>query len=104
MHRYALANVSRRRGGMDSAVELPGGERVHRIQTGKEPPAGQDFALSMAHAPPRAQAFEQHRREHGVAVLAALALLHTQGHAFAVDVADLQRNHLAGAQTCTVGH
>jgi len=39
-----------------------------------------------------------------VAVFAAFALLDANDHAFAVDVADLERDHLGGAQTRSVGH
>src|SRR2546425_10944386 len=43
-------------------------------------------------------------RQHDVAVFAALALLHADDHAFAVDVADLERDHLGGAQARPIGH
>jgi AcrB/AcrD/AcrF family protein len=38
-----------------------------------------------------------------VTILAAFALLDTQDHALTIDVTDLQRDHLAGTQSCTVG-
>ena len=44
------------------------------------------------------------RREHDVAVLAALALLDADDHALAVDVGDLERDHLGGAQARAIGH
>ena len=62
------------------------------------------LALRMGVAPPRAQALEQQRRQHGVAILVALALFNAQDHALAVDIADLQRNDFAGTQSRTVGH
>jgi hypothetical protein len=37
------------------------------------------------------------RRQHDVAVLAAFALLDADNHALAVDVGDLERDHLGGA-------
>ena len=40
--------------------------------------------------PVRSQDIEQPRREHHVPVLAILALVHTDDHALAVDVGDLQ--------------
>ena len=83
---------------MDGAVELPRGERIRRIHAGEQPAAGQHLALGVGDAPPGAQALQQHRDEHGVAVLAALALFHPQRHALAVDVADLQGDDFAGAQ------
>ena len=43
----------------------------------------------MAQSPPGPQPLQQHRAEHGVAILATLALFHAQGHALAVDVTDL---------------
>ena len=41
------------------------------------------------HPPPHTQTLVQHRREHCVAVAAALALLDAQRHAVTVDVGDL---------------
>ena len=58
----------------------------------------------MSGAPPGAQALEQHRREHGVAILATLALLDAQRHAPTVDVAHLECHHLARAQPSAVSH
>ena len=55
-------------------------------------------------APPRAQQPEQGCREHHVAVLAPFALIHTDHHALAVDVLDLERHHLRGAQSGPIGH
>ena len=46
-----------------------------------------------------AQQREQMRRQHDVAVFAALALLDADDHVLTVDVADLQRDHFGGAQT-----
>jgi len=50
----------------------------------------------MSKLPPGTQAFQQHRRQHGVAILTAFALFDAQRHALAIGVADLQRHHLAG--------
>src|SRR3982074_2810408 len=69
-----------------------------------QPPSSiRPCACATRHAPPDTQAFKQHRREHGVTILAALALFNAQGHALAVDIADLQRHHFTGAQAGTVG-
>ena len=68
------------------------------LRPGNSHPPGSILPCGMGDAPPRAQPLQQHRREHGVAILAALALLDAQRHALAVDVADLQRDDLAGAQ------
>ena len=88
---------------MHGAVQLPRAQRIDRIQAGKQPPAVEHLALGTGDPPPGAQPLEQHRREHGVAILVALALLDAQGHALAVDVTDLQRDHFAGAKSGAVG-
>lgn len=104
VHRDRLIDSRRRGGSMDRPVELPRGHRIGRIEAGEEPPVWQDLALGMGHPSPGTQLLEQHRREHGVAILAALALLDAQRHALAVDVADLQRDDLACTQPRTIGH
>jgi hypothetical protein len=53
--------------------------------------------------PPGAQQREQLGREHRVAIPAALALLDPQHHARAVDVADLECDHLGDAQPGAIG-
>ena len=102
VHRYALVDLRGFGGGVNSPIELTRGHRIHRIEAGKQPAAGQYLALGVAQSPPAAQPLQQYGREHGVAILVALALLHAQHHAFAVDVAHLQRDHLAGAQSCAI--
>jgi hypothetical protein len=62
---------------------------------GEQPAARQHLALGMGYSPPGAQPLQQQGTEHGVAVLAALALLDAQRHALAVDIADLERHDLA---------
>ena len=47
---------------------------------------------------------KQMRRQHHVAVFTAFALLDANDHALAVDVADLERDHLGGAQTRAISH
>src|SRR5882672_8977540 len=54
--------------------------------------------------PPGPQQVEQARREHDVTVLAAFALLDANDHLLAVDVGDLERDDLGGAQAGAVGH
>ena len=48
--------------------------------------------------------FEQMWRQHHVTVFTAFALLDADDHTLAVDVADLERDHLGGAQTRAVSH
>jgi hypothetical protein len=104
VHRDPLVQLGVGRGGMHGAVELPGAHRVNDVLTGEQPAAVEHLALGTGHAPPSAQPLEQHRREHGIAIPAPLALLDAQGHALAVDVTDLEAHHLARAQPGTVGH
>ena len=75
MHRHALVDARCDRSGMYRSVQLPRGQGIDRILAGKQPPALEHLALRMGVAPPRAQALEQQRRQHGVAILVALALL-----------------------------
>src|SRR5215469_8382992 len=58
--------------------------------TGKQPSPRQQHAQVSALPPPGAQQLEQLRRQHGVAVLAALSLLDAQQHALGVDIANLE--------------
>src|ERR1700681_2479034 len=44
------------------------------------------------------------RRQHHVAVFAALTLFHADNHELAVDIADLERDHFGSAQTRPIGH
>src|SRR5262249_40975661 len=80
------------------AVEMPRPNWQERMPGGKQP------ALRSALPPPRAQHFEQPWREHGVAVLAALALLDPDQHALAVNVRDRQGDHFGGAQPGPIGN
>src|SRR5262249_19035938 len=52
--------------------------------------------------PPLAQQIERLRRQHYVAVLAAFGLLNANDLLRAVDVFDLQPDHLAGTQAATI--
>ena len=96
--RHALVDLGHLGCGMAGAVELACRERVAPVPPGKQP------ALWPRRLPPGAQQFEQMRREHHVAVLAALALLDADHHALAVDVGHLQRDHLGDAQARAIGH
>ena len=85
------------RGRMEGAVELARGERVDRVLAGKEPDQGP------RDPPPVAQEFEQLRREHRIAILAALALLDADEHALRVDIADLERHDFRHPQPSAIG-
>ena len=84
--------------GMAGAIELARRHRLHAVAPWKQP------ALRSCRPPPGTQQFEQMRRQHHVAVFAAFALLDANDHALAVDVGDLERDHLAGAQACAISH
>ena len=78
-------------------VELARRHGLERIAAWEQP------SLWRRNAPPVAQKFKQHRGEHRVAILAALALLDPQQHALRVDVGHLQRGDLRHAQARTIG-
>jgi len=84
--------------GVAGAIELARGHRLRRIAARKQPTPGP------RRPPPGAQQIEQARREHDVTVLAAFALLDANDHLLAVDVGDLERDHLGGAQAGALGH
>src|SRR5215467_6173496 len=98
VERYALVDLGHLSCCMASAIELAHREMVDPVLSGKQP------SLRPCCPPPGAQQFEQMRRQHHVAVFVALALLHTDEHALAVDVADLERNHFGSPQARPIGH
>jgi len=81
MWRDPLVDAGGGSGQVHGAVELARGHVVGGVQAREQPTAVPDLALSVAKPPPGAQPLQQHRAEHGVAILAALALLDAQGHA-----------------------
>src|SRR6516225_1255476 len=103
MRRHSLLDPGRFGRGMDGAVELAGRERLDWAAARKQPAARQQHAQAPPLPPPGAQYFEQLRRQHGVAVLATLALLDSQHHALGIDVADLERYNLGDAQPSAIG-
>src|SRR5271156_3670659 len=103
VRRHPLLDPSDLGGGVDGATELAGRQRLARIAAGKQPASRQQRAELPPLPPPLTQQFEQPRRQHGVAILAALALLDPQQHALGVDVADVERDHLGDAQPGAIG-
>src|SRR5277367_33733 len=96
--RDALGDSRRSRRGGNGATELPSRHRVDRVEPREQPtPWGRDL-------PPVAQQLQQLRGEHDKAILLPLALLDAQQHALAVDIRDLQPDHLGYAQTGPIGH
>ena len=74
---------------MEGPAELAGGERIDRLLAREQPAAGQHHPVVAPGPPPGAQQIEQEGRQHGIAVLAPLALLDADHLALAVDVAEL---------------
>jgi hypothetical protein len=93
-----LLDVGHMDRGMAGAVELARRHRLHRITARKQP------APWVSCLPPGAQKREEVRRQHDIAIFAALALLDADQHALAVNVGDLERNYFRGAQTRSIGH
>src|ERR1700674_4225412 len=80
--------------------------RVDIGLTGSRPgnsQASTSSALRPSDPVPVAQKVEQHRGEHRLAILAALALLDAQHHPLRVDIGDLERNDLGDAQSGAIG-
>src|SRR3712207_5789224 len=103
VRRHALLDPGGVGRGVDGAVHLTGRQRRDRIAAREQPALRQHQAAAASLAPPGAQELEQVRRQHGMAVLAALALLDPDQHARAVDVAHLERHDLGDAQSGAVG-
>ena len=97
VRRHRLVDPGRLRGRMAGAGELTRGDRLERIAAREQP------APRAASQPPIAQQVEQPRRQHRVAVLAALALLDPDHHSRAVDIAHLERNDFGHPQTRPIG-
>ncbi len=74
---------------MEGPAELAGGERIDRVPAGEQPAPGQHHPALVPGPPPGAQQIEQGCRQHGIAVLAPLALVDPDHLALAVDVGEL---------------
>ena len=79
---------------MDSSLELAGRNGLKKVLSAEQPALGQHDTAPLALAPPEPQQFQQLRQQHGIAVLASLALLDPDQHVRAVDVADLEGRYL----------
>src|SRR5712691_4916015 len=105
MERYALADSGRLGRLMEQAVELAGCHRLTGPLAWKQPAllhGSCGIETPPARLPPLAQQVERVGRQHDVAVLAALGLLDPNDLLRAVDVLDLQPDHLAGAQAAAI--
>src|ERR1700720_2573353 len=82
-----------------------GGLGLPRPRLGKTPrffPGGSPIVPRRARLPPLPQQIERLRRQHDIAVLAALGLLDANDLLRAVDMLDLEPHHLAGAQPAAI--
>src|SRR5437879_12015104 len=105
MERYALADSGRIGRLMEQAVELAGCHRLAGPLAWKQPAllhGSCGIETPPARLPPLPQQVERVGRQHDIAVLAALGLLDPNDLLRAVDVLDLQPDHLAGAQAAAV--
>src|SRR6202051_4406037 len=105
MERYALADSGRVGRLMEQAVELAGCHRLTGPLAWKQPAllhGSCGIKTPPARLPPLAQQVERVGRQHDIAVLAALGLLDPNDVLCAVDVLDLQPDHLAGAQAAAI--
>ena len=75
MQGHRLADASRLPGVMEGPAELAGGEWIDRLLAGEQPAPGQHHPPFVPGPPPGAKQIEQGGRQHGIAVLAPLALL-----------------------------
>ena len=104
MHGDALIDVRGLRSLVHRAVQLPGAQRIHRIEAREQIAAGQHLALGPCVAPPGAQSLEQDLGQQRVAILLPFAFLHAQKHPLAVNVADLQCDNFAHSKSGAIGH
>src|ERR1700730_2794065 len=105
MERYALADSGRIGRLMKQAVELAGCHRLTGPLAWKQPAllhGSCGIETPPARLPPLAQQVERVGRQHDIAVLAALGLLDPNDLLRAVNVLDLQPDHLGGAQATAI--
>src|SRR6266851_3177493 len=105
MQRHALLDPGRVGRLMEQTAQLAGGHRLAGLAARKQPAflKGRCGIITRwARLPPLAQQIERLRRQHDIAVLAALGLLDTNDLLRAVDMLDLQPHYLAGAQAAAI--
>ena len=105
VQRHALPDPGRIGRLMEQAVELAGRHRLAAPEAGKQPTFFQGRSRIVprrARLPPLPQQSERLGRQHDIAVLAALGLLDANDLLRAVDMLDLEPDHLAGAQPAAI--
>jgi len=92
VRRHLFGKASRSAGGPAGGMQRGRFERPFLVAAGKQP------ALRAGKPPVAAQNPQQLRRQHDIAVLAALAVLDPDHHPAAVNVGDLEHHHFRHAQ------
>jgi len=87
---------------LDTYLVAP--KTLKRLRSGPSGVFIDDFANGLERAGSSVASLKQDRQEHRVPVLMAFTLLYAQRNALAVDVPDLERDHLAHPQPGPVGH
>src|SRR3982074_754494 len=90
---------------MEQAAQLTGGHRLFGPSARKQPAflrRRSRIVTRWPPLPPLSQEIEHLRRQHDIAILAALGLLDTNDLLSAVVMLDLQPDDLAGAQATTI--
>src|SRR3990167_5852153 len=83
-------------------MELPGTERLEIVHTREQPAIGVHDTLLAANRPPLAQKGKKVSGQERIAIASAFTALHSQEHALAVDIADLQHRHFGGPQASAI--
>ena len=100
VHRHSLVDPGGLGGGVDGRGRADGSRAILSVRPGT--PARGSNISAPALCPPLAQQLEQLRRQHGVVVSAAFALLDLEQPA-PESIPDLERDHLGDAQPGAVG-
>src|SRR6266851_3282879 len=105
VQRHALLDSGSLSRLMEQAAQLAGRQRLAGLTTRKQPAflrGHSGIGARWSRLPPLAQQIEHLRRQHDIAVLAAFGLLDPNDLLRAVDMLDLEPDHLAGAQAAAV--
>src|SRR5260370_565972 len=105
VQRHALLDSGRLSRLMEQAAQLAAGHRLAVPGARKQPAflrGRSGIVARWSRLPPLAQQIEHLRRQHDIAVFAAFGLLNTNDLLRAVDMLDLQPDHLAGTQAAAV--
>ena len=104
MQRHALLDPGASGRLVEQATQLTGGHRRAGLTARKQPTVlkGRCGIETAAHLPPLPQQIERLRRQHDIAILAALGLLDANDLLRGVDMLDLQPDHLAATQTTAI--